>query len=398
MFIYFGRLIGLTMVLLGIPIKWLYLLAVSVILIVGVAALLKITLTTKNNKSRYLTSPVKNKTILLVEQNSWHGEVLMPIAYLLLQLGYRVDVLCRTKIIKEGVFNELANPNLRIFKFEQNSIKELLSSKKVKKYDFVFFNSFEFAHTILNSHVFNYFNINYLPRNGFIAISHYPNSINFIPDKKTKFVSLIENHKNTNICFTTIAPLYPFPITPHRKNPQKINFIVVGNIDKNRKNYDLLVDALETLHHKKQFDLKVIVIGSGKLGKIPTHLRSYFDIKGRVSYPKMCDLLKGADYLLTLLDANDSRHNRYLNDGVTGSFANSFGFRIPCLVPRKFAKRFFWNKKNSLIIENNQTLAELMLQAINLDKKKYDAMVQELDKDCRQMQKRSLSNLGKLLK
>lgn len=109
-------------------------------------------------------------------------------------------------------------------------------------------------------------------------------------------------------------------------------FITVGSLSAQRKNHELLVEALETVYHEGHRDFSVIIVGEGELGEIPGHLRPFLHVAGKLDFPAMYEAMRRADYFLPLLDPGNPAHDRYITTGITGSALLIYGFaKIPVI-------------------------------------------------------------------
>ncbi|MDR1523393.1 MAG: hypothetical protein LBS29_05545 [Endomicrobium sp.] len=83
---------------------------------------------------------ISPKSILMVEPNNYHGEVLSGFVKYFNDLGYNVDLLLRPNNSVEDIFSRW-NTFPKVFYGSANNIKTLLKLKKVEEYDYVFFSS-----------------------------------------------------------------------------------------------------------------------------------------------------------------------------------------------------------------------------------------------------------------
>jgi hypothetical protein len=173
---------------------------------------------------------------------------------------------------------------------------------------------------------------------------------------------------------------------------------VVGNIEGKRKNYNLLISTIQELINKDITNFKITIVGKGKISDIPSEIQSYFNIKGRLSYPDMYKEMQDADYFLTLLDPNNEEHDRYIKLGTSGSFQLIYGFNIPCLIANKFAKVHNFDKNNAIVYTKNKELVSAMIKAINQTTDEYEILKNNLKKTSDKIYKASLKNLKNAIK
>ena len=178
-------------------------------------------------------------------------------------------------------------------------------------------------------------------------------------------------------------------ITP--KSKDKTRFIVVGGINKNNKNYDLLLQCTkELLEYNTNFEITIIGL-SGKID-IPDELANYIKFKGKLPFAEMYKEMEKADFFLPLLDPSNEWHRRYLNETTTGSRQLILGFLKPCLINEEFANAYAFTRDNSIIYSENHLL-EAMKAAININSEEYEKLQKNLNLLAQNIYKESLQNL-----
>jgi hypothetical protein len=342
------------------------------------------------------------KRVLLFEVNSCHGEVIPGYIKYFYDLGYKVDVLMNNTLgdlqplsrVPAGYIDDIYSCNIR-------TIKSILKSEQISKYKYVCATS----------------NVIYTTRD----IKSCPCLIDFIPDMNIRENQLliVQHHldrlnthsinKYKTIILADIPPVSERKNTavanPHFFGDIKItpknalaNFIIVGSIENHRRNYDLLVNTVKELVNNGVDNFKITVIGwRGKLPAMRKPIRKYFHVKGSIAYPELYDELEKADFFLPMLDPDNKEHDKYLATTTSGSFQLIYGFRIPCLLAKKFAKMHGFNRENCLIYEKNQDLAKLMTAAINMSREEYSEKQNNLSNYTNILYENSLKNLKNLL-
>ena len=335
---------------------------------------------------------IENHTVLLIEPNKCHGEVLTGFAKHFIDLGFSVDIIINKVVDNENPFYRFNNISIRKYSFGLLALFKLVKSNviQLKKYDFVLFTS-----TIIYipgmpiSVLKNMDNLSTIPN--LLLVEHDINDN--IPNKEfyisnSRIITLGNFHNRI-----MVNPHYFGPIIKHSKNNKTV-FIVIGEINMHRKNHSSLLNAIEELLNNG-YDFEVHIIGKGKLYNTSESLRKTIKVLGRLKFPAMYDTIENADYLLFLLDSANNAHDRYRTSGVTGSSQLSYGFNIPGILEKKFADFYGFDDSNSIIYEN--TLYDGMKSAIELSGKNYDIMKHALSLKTQDIQKTSLDNLSKII-
>lgn len=199
-----------------------------------------------------------------------------------------------------------------------------------------------------------------------------------------------------NAITTPINPHYFGKIKKHRKSKQTI-FATVGAIRNKRRNAELLVDAVERLLKKQVDNFKVIVIGKESLGKIPKHLKPYFQNLGRLNFEELYQYIQDCDFLLPLLDPENPAHRRYITTGTSGTFQLALGFNKPVILEKTFAEINRLNNSNSIIYESNSNFHLAMEEAIAMNPEEYELMSTAVAETSRLFYVESIDNLRSLL-
>ena len=134
------------------------------------------------------------------------------------------------------------------------------------------------------------------------------------------------------------------------------------------------------------------------MANLPTEIKPFIEFKGRLDYPQMYEEMEKADFFLTLLDPENPEHDRYITTGTSGSFQLIYGFTKPCLISKKFADIHGFNTTNSIVYNKNSDLSASMADAINMNTQEYQTMQNNLKTYSANLYKKSLQNLGSILK
>ena len=345
---------------------------------------------------QYLNHKIKDNTVLLIEPNNCHGEVLPGIAKYFLDLGYNVDVIVTESEFALKPFGKFDESNINIMPMRRNIIWHFLNNNYVKnKYKIFYFNTDHTFEPITQkeSSVEQYFPLNNIDSQKIIYLSHSPNKykdcsgknliLANLPVKNKEHYKLVNSHYFGNTTITS-------------KN-NITNFIVIGNIETTRKNYNLLIDSVEQLLKQGISNFKITVIArTGKLN-LPENIIPFIDFKGRLDYPQMYESLEKADFFLTLLDPDNPEHDRYITNGTSGSFQLIYGLVKPCIINKKFATVHGFDDKNSIVYEQNSDLVESMKKAIYMPTTDYEVMQNNLKEYADKLYQISLQNLKNIL-
>ncbi len=119
------------------------------------------------------------------------------------------------------------------------------------------------------------------------------------------------------------------PPAPRNREPV---FITVGSLSAQRKNHNLLIEALQTIYHEGHRDFSVIIVGKENWEKFPATCAPSCMSCGKLDFPAMYEAMRRADYFLPLLDPGNPAHDRYITTGITGSALLIYGFaKIPVI-------------------------------------------------------------------
>lgn len=344
------------------------------------------------NYHKFKNREVKENSVLIVEVNACHGEVLPGNVKYFLDMGYNVDVLIRSEVYKDHPFCRLKSPHLfvtHICAFHMHKISEL---DKLKKYKYIIINSgayyaydnYQDVSVLQTLKLQNFPNL--------LVVEHDLNDISAFNEeyllKQNKVLTLGNFDKGI-----MVNPHYfgDITITPKSKTT---NFVVVGGINPKRKNHQLLLSALEKLLANNYHNFKITVVGRGKIKDIPKAYRRYIDIKGYLDFPKMYQEMEKADFFLTLLDEQNKDHYRYITTGVTGSAQLIYGFAKLPIIPQKFAEFYGFNNQNAVVYDGDN-LALAMQNAIDLSSKEYQEKQQNLQHLATEIYQKSIENLQK---
>lgn len=342
-------------------------------------------------------APVSNeRTFYLWEPCTYsHAEVVPGFAKYLLEAGFEVAVLVTPARIDEGLFQLLEHPSLRIHRLPQRAIRRhfrkhglgaaagilvTTSGKLASPGDYASERAFFGQRQ---------------PHQKVILVEH---DVKAGADAATLTPDIITLRKACygEVATTVINPHHFGDIPPHPKNP-RTRFVTVGALRPKRRNFDLLLGAVGHLHAEGVTDFQVDVIGKSSRRHIPSHLRPYFALHGRLNFSEMYSVVASADYLLPLLDPENPSHQRYVRTGTSGSFQLAYGFAKPCILESTFAPIHHLDATNALLHEGNARLTGALKEAIALSPEAYARKREALAATASRLAARSAANLKTLL-
>lgn len=335
---------------------------------------------------------VAGRTILILEPNYCHGEVLPGFCRHLLDMGCRVDVLMHHSLAGQSPLCCFKENEIQIFTAMRTSWKRLAKAPVLNRYEAILVSTSAFYDTPGWA---GFLHMTGLDRfTNLLAVEH---ELNNIPrfgeeelERQGRLLTLGSFPKGTMVNPHFFGEIPPAPRTV---NPV---FITVGSLSAQRKNHNLLIEALQTIYHEGHRDFSVIIVGEGELGEIPGHLRPFLHVAGKLDFPAMYAAMERADYFLPLLDPGNPAHDRYITTGITGSALLIYGFAKIPVIHEKFASFYGFNDRNALLY-GEETLGGAMLRAIRQTEEEYAEMQQALLQLGRDIDRESRSNLKRAL-
>ncbi len=353
----------------------------------------KVSLSISDNLFLALQCEIKDNTVLLVEVNDGHSETLPGYVKYFLDLGYNVDLIINPELNTEKPFVRFKFQNFRIFELTQKLFARYLTFDKINSYKKIFISShIVYDETGWHNCLELFSSLNKY-QDKLFCVEHHLDRLN---------EKLATEHKVFQIAeipgfidrVPMLNPHYFGDINITSNNLSETSFIVVGWIAGFRRNYDLLINAVQQLHEKGVTNFKITHIGrKGSLENIPKHLKKYFNMKGYQYFDVLFDDMEKADYILALLDSSNPQHERYIKYGTSGTFQYSYGFLKPCIIHKKFASIHKFNEGNSLLFACDGDLALAMERAIDMNQKDYINMQNNLLALSKKIYEKSLINL-----
>lgn len=362
-----------------------------------------------NIETKYLFGviPVKRKDLnygIKIEKNTFlvwepcsmsHSEVVPGYAKYLLDLGYEVSVVVNPKHIKDGLFSRFKNDKLFLNKISRKNAKKFFKENSLDNIQGILVTTAgKICDNIHFEQSFEHFAPDFKKSKLFL-VEH---DARFAIDENLWNEDLITlrklNYKGYSS--TIVNPHYfgDIKITP--KN-DVTNFVMVGSLSSKKITQNVILNAFSELVNKGYSNFKLTVIGKGSLKHIPSEIRKFIDIKGRLPFDKMYDELEKSDFILTSYNPNNPMHVFYNTTGTSGSFQLVYGFLKPCVILEEFAGVNDFNNGNAILYEKDADYSKALIRGIEMSKEDYQTMQDNLKKYADDLYKLSLENFKNLI-
>ena len=343
-------------------------------------------------KKKIKTPVIKDNTVLVWEPCSVsHSEVVPGYVKYFLDLGYHVSILVTPARYKEGLFSRFTDENVTYNMMSQKEIRKYFQTSDLADVKAVMVTTVgKICDNINFSQAYNAFSPN-VDKSKLLFVEH---EASFAVDAgmwDENIIMLRElDYKGAKT--TAINPHYFGKVKINPKN-KKTNFITIGAIRPNKKNCQLIIDAVKKLHSKGINNFKVTVVGKGNLKGVPKELHQYFDIKGRLPFSKMYDEIEKSDFMLTAYDDKNPEHIRYNTSGTSGNFQLVYGFLKPCIIVETFAPLNGFDKTNTIFYKEVENYDKAMEEGINMTSEEYSQMQTSLKQLANKIYDKSITNL-----
>lgn len=335
---------------------------------------------------KFKNCKVRENSVLLVEPNPFHGEIMPGFINYLQNLGFNVDLYWRYENSKNSSVYKVKNINKYIF--PPILMRLVFLDKKISCYKFFFLTTTTFVKPNRQDVLFFDY-LGYIPKTqeGVLIVEH---NLRMCLDKynERKYLNSGRLFTLSGVDRTPIVSPHFFVDEIHNSNKNNLTtFIVAGRY---LKSSNVFFDAVKNLIKNNISNFKVIVIGCNP--KIPYLLRNNVKVEGFIKCPKMFSLINSSDFILPLLNYEDKSHHKFLNESTTGARLLSLGFNKPLVINEIFGKAYECTNKNSIIYSNHE-LYDAMRKAIAMTSYDYSIMVNNLRLLERRIYQKSLDNL-----
>lgn len=341
---------------------------------------------------------IKDNTFIVWEPCSKsHSEVVPGYCKYLLDLGYHVSVLLNPDRYKEGLFSRFEDENISYNKLTLKEIKDYFKHTNIDKVKGVMVTT---VGKICDCVHYDQCYSTFYPETDRKKLLFVEHEASFAVDKGSWCENLITlrklNYKGAKS--VVVNPHYFGNVNITPKNEDITNFITIGAIKPNKKNSQMIVDAVQKVYDQGYRNFKITVVGKGSIKHIPKAIRKYFDVKGRLSFRRMYEEIEKADFMLTSYNEDDPEHIRYNTSGTSGNFQLMYGFLKPCIITEGFAPINGLNKENAILYKGDEHYSDALIAGINMSEKEYLNMQNKLKEYEQKLYKESLRNLKDLIK
>jgi len=335
---------------------------------------------------RFKKARVAPRTVLLIELNPCHGEVLPGLIEYFRQLNFNVDLLLNTFVADEQPFVRMHEGSYRLFTAKPTTFPIFLKEITLKRYACVVVATTKYYDRLENDPAVTH---------KFPELATHPNLLCVEHDLADVGCFHEEALLQSNRLITLGRFAQGIMVNPHAFGQVTITpkgtparFLVVGFLGLSRDSSGLIQSLLEVQKVTPNFE--VVIIGFGTL-EIPAALIGQVKHIGRVSFKTLFEEVERASFILALLNPGTPEHERYRKTSVTGTAQLSYGFRKPVLIHQAFASTYGFTRSNALIYENDLTGA--MVSAVQMSQETYARMQGDLGRLADALKMESLSNL-----
>lgn len=343
--------------------------------------------------NKFNKTPCRENTVLLVETNGCHGEVVSAHWQYFTELGYNVDILMHDFIYNEKHFARQDTSDINIFHCHSTAMHKIFKSKKMEQYKAIVIMT-PMNYTFATQPVLEMFPELNKFDNLYTIAHNVSDAEKYLSSFNQKHIFGVGDKLKD---YPRLNPILFGKLNKQNKKHNITTFITVGGITKQRKNHDILFKSMEILLDKG-YKFNVIIVGSGgKFNNISKKIRPYLYTPGRQVSDKMFRLMEKSDFFLTLWDKKIESQIKYGKNHISGSSQLIYAFNKIPLVQKEFADFYDFNDKNSIIYEDDN-LADAMEQAILMNDKQYLKLYNELDKLSKSVYEESKQNIKKMIK
>lgn len=340
---------------------------------------------------RFIALKPAGKTVIFVEPNAFHGEVIPGFYKYFNDLGYSVIVFCRQANQQDNPFCRCTNKP-RIFAFDPLPMRWVLMLDKVSAFDLMFLTSKKMFDPYV--HIWGDY-IGTLPdkpksKYGVMSVEHDPKPEERPEDQHLHDTFVLTKQTLNQAELPMLNPHWfgEIKITP--LNEGKRVFILVGGGTIYENSIALLIKAAKEL--QDQYDFEIWLVGKGLGSTFEGALPACIRVFGRVRFEKLYELMERSDFILPMLDPNNPDHQTYLNGVTSGSRQLVLGFSKVAVIHRQFAQRYDFSEGNTLVYDDDSFLSVLE-KALTISMAEYSALQKSLQKLSRDVYKESFNNL-----
>ena len=342
---------------------------------------------------KFNKTKTRNNSVLLVETNGCHGEVVSAYFKYFKDLGYNVDIIMHTFIYNEHHFARHDISDVNIFHCRTTAMHKMFQSPKMKDYKAIIVMT-PMNYTFETQPVLSLFPELKQYKNLYLIVHNVFDADTYLSDFNQKHILGVGDKLKK---YPRFNPILFGDLKKQNKKHKPTTFITVGGITKQRKNHDLLLKAMEVLLDKG-YKFNVVIIGGGKkIKNISKKIRPFLKTPGRQVSEKMFRYMENSDFFLTLWDKNVKDHLKYGKNHISGSSQLIYAFNKIPIVQKEFTKFYDFDDKNAIVYEDDN-LAAAMERAILMKDAEYGKIYKELDKLSKSVYQESKKNLKSMIK
>lgn len=349
-----------------------------------------------NNISIFNNNIIRDNTVLIVEINPAHGELIPSFTKYCLDLGYNVDIFINSFLyFRRRIFDIIGKMNnVNIFFSSTENILQILKNKDLNGYkSIIFMSNFLYMEKYL---IYDYIRKDINKKIIFVKHNFKYDDLSSIDNVKT----IALNNIDCGLADAIVNPHYFGDIKITKKNTDIIKFIVIGKVENKRRNFYILFNAVKKLLNIGYKKFSIVIVGQIIDYSILNGIKDidkYFVFKGDLSDIEMHKEIEEADFLLALLDPNNEDHIKYIKYKTSGVFQLSYGFHKLLLLEKTFSDKYGIDNDNGVLYEGNDDLYIAMKQAIDMTGEEYDRKQKKLIEYSNKIYELSKYNLNKIL-
>lgn len=341
---------------------------------------------------KFINTPIKPNSVLLVETNACHGEVISAYFKYFKDMGFNVDLIMHDVIYNENHFTRHDISDINIFHSHTSAMHKMFRCQKMQQYkNIVIMTPVNYTFDIQS--VFEMFPELKEFQNTYLIAHNLRDIKNYYQSFNQNHILGCTRHLGQ---YPNMNPILFGKLHKNNKKHHPTTFISVGGINAKRKNHKQLISIIKDLDDKK-LDFKVIIVGGGDKIKIESpQIAKHLVLTGRQIGEKMFQYMEQSDFFLTLWDKNNPVHNKYKTDQASGSIQLILGFNKIPILQKEFADFYDCTDKNAIIYTDNN-LASAMEFAIQMNDAQYTKIYNGLDKLSQDVYTESKNNLKHIL-
>ena len=334
-----------------------------------------------------------DKTVLMIEPNRYHAEILPGYCHYFQRLGFEVVLLLRRQNARAGAFVRVSHEERpQCYAMHPRMMRRVLRRARPERFAFAYITSAYWAEPYGHFGLFCKF-LGRCPegKRGYGMVAHtfehvQPNIENGeVPIER---ISCLSPYKYNGMTVPMINPHY-FGVVSTPPLAKVRIFITVGT---QFRSFASLVYVVRDLERQGYSNFKVEAIGREAVRTNYPDAPSSIDFLGQLPFPEMYRRVEEADFYLFLLDPECPEHRRYLAGTTTGAHQLSLGFRKVPIIHEQFARTYGFSAGNAIVHATDQ-LAEGMCRALDIEAEEYERLRTGVGELGAEIYAESLSNL-----